>query len=187
MKKINSFLIIITICISFIYLILNFNNLNLSQILIILSLVPVLFGVRIIIKTLKLEIKDGNEFIYILFVIAAQVVGSIFHVYDLVNSYDKFVHFLSGLLSSIFAVTILNNTNIKNRTTITDIIFIIMFALSIASLWEFFEFISDNLLNGDAQRVAISGVTDTMLDMIAAFTASIIFSITYSYKSKTCQ
>ena len=38
---------------------------------------------------------------------------------------------------------------------------------------------SDNLLNGDAQRVAISGVTDTMLDMIAAFIASIIFSITY--------
>ena len=64
-----------------------------------------------------------------------------------------------------------------------DIIFIIIFTLAIAGLWEFFEFFSDLILKGDAQRVVTSGVTDTMTDMIAAFISSIIFSCIYHYKA----
>lgn len=182
MKKFNTFLIIITICFSLIYLIINVNSLTLSQILVILSIIPVLLLVRIIRKIFKLKIDDNLELTYIIFVIFAQLIGSVLQVYSILDYYDKFVHFLSGTLTSIFAITILNNTKLKNRTIVIDIIFIFSFTLAIASLWEFFEFISDLIFKGNAQNVE-TGVTDTMLDMILAFISSIIFSIIYYFKA----
>lgn len=44
-----------------------------------------------------------------------------------------------------------------------------------------FEFISDYLLNGDAQRVIETGVTDTMKDMICALLGNILFILIYVY------
>ena len=58
----------------------------------------------------------------------------------------------------------------------------------VASLWEIFEFTTDNLLGGDAQRVVATGVTDTMKDIICALLGSILFSFCYLYeclKNKT--
>lgn len=182
MKKINLWLILSISCFSILYLINNWSDLTLSQVLILLSVIPILFLIQIIRRTSNLKISDGMELIYILFVISAQLIGSIFQGYELLKYYDKIIHFLSGFLSSLFALTILNNTKLKNRTVITDIVFITTFTLAIAGLWEIFEFSSDALLNGDAQRVAISGVTDTMLDIISAFIASIIFNIIYYLK-----
>lgn len=183
MKKINEFLITTVSIFSIIYFLSHFGVLTISEKLTSLSLIPVLFGVKIIRKFLKLKIDDGTELMYLLFVIGAQLVGSVFHAYDFIKYYDKFIHFLSGSLSSIFALTLLNNTKLKNRTVMTDIIFVITFTLAIAGLWEFFEFFSDLILKGDAQRVATSGVIDTMTDMISAFLSSIIFSSIYYYKA----
>lgn len=183
MKKINEFIITAISIFAIIYFLSNFSVLTLSEKLTSLSLIPVLFGVKIIRKVFKLKMDDGTELMYLLFVIGAQLVGSVFHAYDSIKYYDKFIHFLSGALSSIFALTLLNNTKLKNRTIMIDIIFIITFTLAIAGLWEFFEFFSDLILKGDAQRVVTSGVTDTMTDMIAAFISSIIFSCIYHYKA----
>lgn len=186
MKKVNFIIIILTSIFSYFYLILNINNLNLSEILVLLSIVPVLFLVRIARNLLKLKIDDTTEFIYILFIIFAQLIGSTFKVYDLIGNYDNIIHYSSGVLTSTFALTLLNNTKLENRTKVTDIVFIIFSSLAIASLWEFFEFTADRLLGGDAQRVLESGVTDTMTDMICAFLGSILFSILHYFK-KTCK
>lgn len=184
MKKINTFLITFVSCFSIIYLLININDLTLSRILILLSIIPVLFVIRIVRKVLKLQINDSTEFIYILFVIGAQLFGSGFELYHTLAYYDKIVHFLSGILSSVFALVLLNNTKIKNKSVVTDISIIIMFTLSVACLWECFEYISDLLLKGDSQHVLDTGINDTMQDMICAFTASITFSIIYFIKNK---
>lgn len=186
MKKINFIIIISTIIFSCFYLIININNLNLSQILVILSLIPVLFLVRIVRKLFKIKIDDTTELIYILFIIFAQLIGSTFKVYDLIGNYDNIIHYSSGVLTSTFALTLLNNTKLENRTPLTDIVFILFSSLAVASLWEFFEFTADRLLGGDAQRVLESGVTDTMTDMICAFLGSILFCLIYRFK-KTCK
>lgn len=186
MKKINLIIIISTIVFSCLYLILNINILNLSQILVIISIIPILFLIRIIRKFFNIKIGDGTEFIYILFIIFAQLIGSVFKVYDLISNYDNIIHYSSGLLTSVFAINILNNTKLQNRTILTDIVFIIFSTLSVATFWEFFEFTSDKLLGGDAQRVLESGVTDTMTDMFCAFFGSLLFSLIYYFK-KTCK
>ena len=61
----------------------------------------------------------------------------------------------------------------------------ISITLAIASLWECFEYCANILFGGDAQRVATTGVNDTMQDIIVAFIGSIIVSLIYSFECKT--
>ena len=182
MKKFNLFIILLTSIFSYLYLIFNFTHLTLSEILILLVIVPVLFLVRMVRHFFHIKIDDTTELIYILFIIFAQLIGSTFKVYDLIGCYDNIVHYSSGVLTSTFALVLLNNSKLKNRNLFTDIIFILSFTLAVASLWEFFEFTCDHLLGGDAQRVLESGVTDTMTDMICAFLGSSLFVLFYSFK-----
>ena len=62
--------------------------------------------------------------------------------------------------------------------------FILAFSAMCAFLWETFEFVCNILFGGDAQRVAETGVTDTMMDMIVAFIGASIFSLGYYIKEK---
>ncbi len=65
-----------------------------------------------------------------------------------------------------------------------NILFIISVTLSVAVCWEFFEYFGNILFGGDAQRVAKTGVNDTMQDMLVAFIGSIIVSIIYYIEEK---
>ena len=51
-----------------------------------------------------------------------------------------------------------------------------------ASLWEIFEYLSSYYFNVDPQKVQMTGVTDTMGDIIVAFLGSIIVSLSYYYE-----
>ena len=44
-----------------------------------------------------------------------------------------------------------------------------------------FEFTANILFGGDAQKVASTGVTDTMMDIIVAFLGSVLYSIAYLF------
>lgn len=54
-----------------------------------------------------------------------------------------------------------------------------------AVLWEIFEYISDYIFDGNAQRVLETGINDTMQDMIATLLGFIIFAIVYIGKKKS--
>ena len=62
--------------------------------------------------------------------------------------------------------------------------FVITFTLSVACLWECFEYVSDLILKGDAQHVLDTGINDTMQDMICALLACIIYNVIYFIKYK---
>lgn len=177
MKKINSFLITITICFSLVYLLFNFN---ISKLILILIIIFLLFLPKIIKN--KFKVNDKLELFYTIFIILTLLIGFVFKVYDILKYYDRFVHFLSGILNSALAISILNNTKLKNRTIIFDILFIIVFSISISSLWEILEYISDLIFNCNFQDIE-TGVNDTMLDMILSLTSTIIFSIVYYFKT----
>ena len=90
------------------------------------------------------------------------------------------MHTLSGVLTSFIALIVLNNINqYKFKNVIFNIVFMIVFSLAVAGIWEIFEFTNDILFQADAQKVAISGVNDTMLDMIVALFGSILVCIEY--------
>lgn len=131
-------------------------------------------------KILHLKISYTMELVYLLFIIFGHFIGSILGIYNEIPHYDKIMHTLSGVLTSFVALIVLNNINqYKFKNVIFNIVFMIVFSLAVAGIWEIFEFTSDILFQADAQRVAISGVNDTMLDMIVALFGSVLVCIEY--------
>ena len=65
---------------------------------------------------------------------------------------------------------------------IVELIYILAITMLIASCWEVFEYVANIFFGGDAQRVALTGVNDTMQDMIVALLGAILTCIMYWYE-----
>lgn len=185
MKIVNNFLRLFLIVFGFcgLYFIKDMN-IFLSLIitfpcLFLLALVP-----EIINKIFKYKMSDGLICFYLIFMILALEVGSLYNVYHIVWWYDLFTHFLSGVFMSYIAVIILDKNKITfKKHKLFYITFIIAFSLAIAGIWEICEFSCDNLVGSDTQFVKDTGVHDTMEDMIIAFIGS-IFTAIYFFKKR---
>lgn len=181
MKKINMFFIVLIIILSFIVV---FSELD-RGIVIVLKDSSIIFTLLLpyIIKRLfKVKISEGFIFVWILFIFLAHYMGVICQMYNKWYYFDKVTHTFSGVLSGCAGIVILNN--VKPKGMWFKILFILSFTWLCAGLWEVFEFTCNALFGGDAQRVALTGVTDTMLDMIVAFIGSIFVCFVYYFKEK---
>ena len=146
--------------------------------LIMLS-VPVVLCLPRLFKWLTgLKADPFFEFVYIIYVLFAQVLSGMFALYSSTALYDKAMHLLSGLLSAAFALVLLRTFSLENARKIFQVIFFISLTLCIAVFWEFFEFFGDTLFHRNAQRVQ-TGVTDTMLDMLCALAGAVVYSFGY--------
>lgn len=178
MKKINNLIIIIVSIIS-IVLILT-EPFKLDRFMQLLFIIPSMLLIKIIRKTFKLKLSDEVELLYLVFIFGCYFLGIVLKFYSKVPYFDKAMHFLSGFITSFLALIILKLLkSYDKKKVVFNIIFIIFTALSVAALWEFFEYTCDIVLDRDAQNVLTTGVDDTMQDMILAFIASIIFSVSY--------
>lgn len=184
MKKINNILVILIILIDMICLVFYTVNYNLIKILTCLSLILVILIPNILPK--KIKINENIRLIYILYVFSLLLIGSIINLYNKFYYYDSITHFITGFITSLFSLIILNKFNKYNKNSVVfNAIFMISITLSIASLWEIFEFINSKIFMVDVQRVLSTGVNDTMKDIILALLGSILFNIWYIYKSNT--
>ncbi len=177
-KKINFLLILVSIIISF-YFVFTRDN-NPALILKDASIIITITGIYIIEKIFKVHINDGIKCCYIVFVFVAHFLGATCELYNKIYWFDKFSHFVSGILTSFGAIYIL----VKNKSNklLFNILFIISFSLGIAALWEIFEYLASYYFNMDPQKVILTGVTDTMGDIIVAFLGSILVSICYYFE-----
>ena len=135
-------------------------------------------------KIFKIKIDNKLKFLYITFIFLAHFIGVILEVYNKIYCFDKIVHCISGVLTSYLSLVILNVLK-KDDSKVFSVIFIITFTLAVAAFWEIFEFTANIIFGGDAQRVVLTGVNDTMLDIIVAFLGSILVSIIYMFYSKS--
>ena len=179
MKKINISLIIISILLS-IYISFT-EELELVNIAKNLSIIITINAIYIVKRLFKLNISEELNFIYIIFIILAHLIGVNYNLFVKIYWFDKFTHFVSGLLSSILAIYILIKFN-KSDNKFFNFIFIVAFALMVASLWEMLEYSFSCILPVDPQKVKLTGVSDTMGDIIVALLASILISISYNYE-----
>lgn len=181
MKKINLFLIVLTVVLASITIFGEFDRgivIVLKDSSIILTLLfPYIFK-----KIFNIKIGEGFIFVWIIFIFLAHYMGVICELYNKWYYFDKVTHTFSGVLSGCVGVLILKNNKVNSLAF--RILFILSFTWLCAGLWEVFEFTCNALFGGDAQRVALTGVTDTMLDMIVAFVGSIIVCIGYYLKEK---
>ena len=178
MKKINIILLIITLICSFITILGELDR----GIVIILKDSSIILTASlhyIINKIFKVKLNDGIIFIWLIFIFLAHYMGVTCEFYNKWEGFDKVVHTFSGILTAYVGMLLLP----KNKVWFS-ILFIISFSAFCAFAWETFEFVCNILFGGDAQRVAETGVTDTMMDMIVAFIGSIAFCLGYFVKNK---
>lgn len=140
----------------------------------------------IIEKIFKTKISIVIKTTYIVFIFIAQFLGVTVELYNHISWFDKFTHWLSGIITALLSLSLLSKFKLYNKKNVLfNIIWMISITLAIASLWECFEYGANILFGGDAQRVATTGVNDTMQDIIVAFIGSIIVSFIYSFECKT--
>ncbi|MCR8746945.1 hypothetical protein [Romboutsia lituseburensis] len=125
---------------------------------------------------------DNNLYIVsALFVMISSLLGSCYGFYD-INHYDDFLHLWSGLITSSIAFSIItffhSDNDLKNINKYFIIIYVFMFSMGVASLWEISEFFIDKFLGMHTQA---GGLVDTMIDMIDALVGTIIM-IPFIYK-----
>ncbi len=185
MKKLNNILIFLCSLASVCFLVKDLNLGSYDRLLGDATVPLVLLLPRIISNIFKIKITSAMELVYIIFIILAQFVGSVVNLYNKVWWYDLFAHFLSGILTAILSLVILDWFGIyKEKNKGFNFLFIISFTLMIASLWEFLEFGVDTFFGMNVQHSIDTGVRDTMEDMLIAFLGSLIVSISYLVENK---
>lgn len=125
---------------------------------------------------------DNNLYIVsALFVMISSLLGSCYGFYD-INHYDDFLHLWSGLITVSIAFSIITffhrDNELKNINKYFIIIYVFMFSMGVASLWEISEFFIDKFLGMHTQA---GGLVDTMIDMIDALVGTIIM-LPFIYK-----
>ena len=131
----------------------------------------------------KRLINDNLYLVLALFIIISSLLGSCYDFYD-INHYDDFLHIWSGLISCSVAYSLLlffNDNKIKSISKIFIIIYLFMFSMGVASLWEIIEFLLDTFIGTNMQ---VGGLKDTVIDMIDALIGSLVMIpiIMSSYK-----
>lgn len=179
MKKINLGILIVTFICSFITIMGELDR----GIVIVLkdsSIVLTATVPYILNKFFNTKINDGVIFVWLIFIFLAHYMGVTAEFYNKWEGFDKVVHAFSGVLTaciSLFFVPKKTGLGFK-------ILFAIAFSWMCAGLWETFEFVCNIFVGGDAQKVATTGVTDTMMDMIVAFGGACLFCLYYFVKEK---
>ena len=178
-KKINIILVLIAI-IGSLSLAISKDN-NILFFIKDISIILTINGLYIFKKVFKIKISDNLNLFYIIFIFVAHFLGVTVDLYSKVYWFDKFVHFISGIFSSVAAIFILF-CNKKEKNILFNVLFILSFAMLIASYWEIFEYLCSCYFNVDPQKVVLTGVADTMGDIIVALLGSVLISIIYYYK-----
>lgn len=181
MKRVNYLLIFCILVCAFVTIIGEFDR-GLVIVLKDSSIVLTLTFPYILKKVFKIDISEFLIFIWILFIFLSHYLGVTLEFYNKWYLFDKITHFMSGVLSGGVSVLILEKVDCKK--ILFNILFILSFTWFCAGMWEIFEFTCNYLFGGDAQRVVLTGVSDTMWDMIVAFFGSIIVCFVYYFRKK---
>lgn len=131
----------------------------------------------IIEKIAKCRFGDWVYYLYISFMFLAAFLGAGLSFYQMISWYDVLMHTLSGTLTGLLGYMLLTGLKLdKVSPTWFHALFLVMVSLSVASCWEFYEYFVDLISGKDAQNVLLTGVADTMQDMLVAFVGTLPIS-----------
>lgn len=112
----------------------------------------------------------------LIFCFFAATLGSALNLYKTVGFYDRFVHFLSGIVlyhgGKILIEFIFKRRNMKNDFLVENL-FALFFSSACAGFWEIYEFVADNLINANMQGSKVN----TMGDIISGVLGALVFFV----------
>lgn len=102
-------------------------------------------------KLLKCKFGLG---VYLFFTIYAigPILGSGYKLYYITDWWDKLLHISGGVAFALVGAAIFQKADGQRRNRILAAVFAFCFSVTLAAMWEFFEFGSDRLFGTDMQR-----------------------------------
>ena len=130
-------------------------------------------------KLARARRSSQMDFMILFFILLAYPFGSILEFFQLIPHYDKFCHTLSGAFVSMLALALFLMICPEHRVTRENlalaVLFVFFASMAVAGLWEISEYFVHAVTGRDVQRVALTGVDDTMQDMIACLVGTLIY------------
>lgn len=121
-----------------------------------------------------------------IFDIFAAAFGSAINLYKYIGFYDRFVHFLSGILLAEAGMIIISYIFAK-RSIKTDNIIILLFSFffssACAGFWEIYEFVADNVINTTMQGSNNNTMGDIVSGVLGAATYFLFRTLFYKGKN----
>ena len=143
-------------------------------------------------KVFKINLNIYSRILLSLLIFLAQCLGTTLNFYDLYDNWDLIVHFIFGIVMFIVSYDIFSNLDkrycdIKLNKKI-KIIFSILFALSVGSIWEMYEYSVDGILNLDTQRtgelIGRMAIKGTMTDLFSPTIGTLLTVIMFLIANK---
>lgn len=108
-----------------------------------------------------------NLFFYLLFTFYAcgPILGAVYNFYYLTSWWDILLHLLAGTVFAVVGAQLSNVLNKNNQTSyVFAAVFGVLLSISIAVVWEMFEYSSDTFLGSDMQADTIINVINTKIN-----------------------
>ena len=140
--------------------------------LVVVPLIPLFY------RLFRLKEVYQLNFLTLMFIFLAYPLGSCVDLYKLLPGFDKLVHTLSGVFVSLLCMILYCALKPDHKIARADaplaIVFVFFGSMAVAGLWEVAEYIASFFVGRDLQRVALTGVGDSMQDMIVCLVGTIL-------------
>lgn len=155
-------------------LLLVFREKQWMNAFLVMAIMAVMFSPAVIGRRFRVHIPPEFQVLAVLFAFAALFLGEIHSYYMRFWWWDIALHTSSGLLMGILGFLLIYVLNADERIDIHMrprfmALFGFLFAVTVGTLWEVFEFAMDQVVGTNMQKPMLddpSGLTDTMWDMI---------------------
>lgn len=137
----------------------------------------ILFVPVIIELITKINIPIVLQIHFHIFMTTSSLMGSILEFYGSVNGWDTYVHMYSGVLIALIGLFIVREAEdeiAKQFPKWFTIVNAFIWPMALATLWEIYEYASDQLLGTNMQ---VGGLEDTIIDMLSAIVGAAIAMI----------
>ena len=128
-------------------------------------------------KLFRLKRVHQMDFLIVAFTFLAYPLGSCLDLYRILPGFDKVTHCLSGafvgLLCLILYYALKPGHAIESSDAALAMAFVFFGSMAVAGLWEVGEYLASAVVGLDLQRVALTGVADSMQDMIVCLVGTI--------------
>ncbi len=134
-------------------------------------------GIRFIYRIFRWRSVEQLNFLVLAFVFLAYPLGACVDFYREIPGFDKLAHALSGafvgLLCLVLYYAVKPGHAIERRDRALALCFVFFGSMAVAGLWEIAEYFVNRITGIDVQRVAATGVADTMQDMIVCLLGTV--------------
>ena len=143
----------------------NYENVFLCALTLVLLIMPSLVQI-----TFKVELPTTLEIFILVFIFAAEILGEISEFYLVFPFWDTVLHTINGFLAAAIGfsmVDLLNRSEkiVFNLSPLFMAIVAFCFSMTIGVVWEFFEFVMDQIIGYDMQKdTVIHAIRSVTLD-----------------------